>query len=286
MTCTELPVIDIDLPGTIALSVLAAAAAGRAVVEIRGSWREPANLYTATVLPPGSRKSAVHAAMNAPLLDVEEQLATTAAAGIAEAETQRDIADRAAAQAAAQASKADKENADKAMAEAIGAAHLAEAITIPVMPRIVADDITQKPPQVSSPSRAAGSPSSPRKAAASPPWQAGTPDSPTSRFSLKATLATCSASTANDAHPSTSPARRSPSASRCNRRYSRPSPGRNRPSDPHRRAIQLRRPGLRGPCGRMCPAWPRRQRERHIAVLSRPDGADQHPQTAGQRVRR
>jgi hypothetical protein len=74
---TQTPV---DLPGTIALSVLAAAVGGRAVAEIRGSWSEPLNLYVVTVLPPGTRKSAVHAELTAPLLHAEQQMAADASA--------------------------------------------------------------------------------------------------------------------------------------------------------------------------------------------------------------
>ena len=133
---TQTPV---DLPGTIALSVLAAAVGGRAVAEIRGSWSEPLNLYVVTVLPPGTRKSAVHAELTAPLLYAEQQMAADASARIAEARTQRGVADRATEKAIAEAAR---KNTTEATAEAVAAAHLAEAITVPVMPRIVADDVT------------------------------------------------------------------------------------------------------------------------------------------------
>jgi replicative DNA helicase len=133
---TQTPV---DLPGTIALSVLAAAVGGRAVAEIRGSWSEPLNLYVVTVLPPGTRKSAVHAELTAPLLHAEQQMAADASARIAEARTQRGVADRATEKAIAEAAR---KNTPEATAEAIAAAHLAEAITVPVMPRVVADDVT------------------------------------------------------------------------------------------------------------------------------------------------
>ena len=42
-----------DLGATVLLAVLSAAAGGRAVVEVRGSWREPVNLYTVAALPSG-----------------------------------------------------------------------------------------------------------------------------------------------------------------------------------------------------------------------------------------
>jgi hypothetical protein len=132
-----------DLPGTVALSVLAAAGGGRAVVEVRGSWREPVNLFAVAALPPGSRKSAVFAAMTQPLLDTEQALVETVGPQIIEAETMRTVAQRDADKRAREAAGTDHGDArNKAMAEAISAAQFAEGITIPVMPRLIADDIT------------------------------------------------------------------------------------------------------------------------------------------------
>jgi hypothetical protein len=132
-----------DLGATVVLGVLAAAAGGRAVVEVRGSWREPLNLFTVAAMFPGSRKSAVFDVMTEPLLATEHALVEKTEPQIIEAETQRRVAQRDADKAAARASGLDKgEERDKAVADAVGAAQLAEAIIVPVMPRLVADDIT------------------------------------------------------------------------------------------------------------------------------------------------
>lgn len=132
-----------DLAGTVLLAVLSAACGGRAVVEVRGSWREPVNLYAVTALPSGSRKSAVFAEMTAPLLDTEHSLVEGTRPLILENETQRRIAQQGAERAARTASGIDDDEArKKATADAIAAAQLAEAITVPVMPRLVADDVT------------------------------------------------------------------------------------------------------------------------------------------------
>src|SRR5204863_3288609 len=56
-----------DLGASVALAVLATAAGGRAVVEVRGSWREPVNIFTGAALPSGARKSAVFAELTGPL---------------------------------------------------------------------------------------------------------------------------------------------------------------------------------------------------------------------------
>lgn len=136
---TEFAQVPVDLPAVISLAVLAAAAGGRAVVEIRGSWREPLNLYTVAAMPPGSRKSAVFSELTDPLLSTERAMAQDARAQITEAETQRTIAERKAAHAREAAGRADD---DEKTADAVSAAQLAEAITVPVMPRLVADDVT------------------------------------------------------------------------------------------------------------------------------------------------
>ena len=66
---------DPAMPATSALSVLSACTGGHAEIEIRGGWREPLCLYTATIAAPGERKSAVQLAMVRPLLDAERDLA-------------------------------------------------------------------------------------------------------------------------------------------------------------------------------------------------------------------
>ena len=143
ITClTEFAQVPADLPAVITLPVLGAAAGGRVIVEIRGSWREPLNLYAVTALPPGSRKSAVFAELTQPLLDAEHHMVENAGPWITEAATERKIAQRDADKLAAQAAGAKGDARDRAQAEAIAAAQMAEAITVPVMPKLVADDIT------------------------------------------------------------------------------------------------------------------------------------------------
>jgi replicative DNA helicase len=131
-----------DLAGTIALAVLSTAAGGRAVVEVRGSWREPTNLYTVVAMPPGSRKSPVFSTLTAALLRAEQQLAEQARPLIVEAELLRKVKGKAAEHAANLAGKAKGEQAEALMAEAIAAEQAAAAITVPIEPRLIANDIT------------------------------------------------------------------------------------------------------------------------------------------------
>jgi replicative DNA helicase len=137
----------IDLAGSIALACLSTAAGGRAEVEVRGSWREPTNLYTVVVLPPGSRKSAVFAAMVAPILAAEKALIERAAPAIIEAELTAKVAGKAAEKTALAAANADASGRDTLIAEATAAAMNAEAIAVPAKPQLVADDVTSEKAQ-------------------------------------------------------------------------------------------------------------------------------------------
>ena len=113
------------------------------MVEVRGSWREPVNLYTVTALPPGARKSAVFAEMTRPLLDSEASMVAGSRAKILEAETLRKIALRDADKAAAKAAGIETAKArEKASADAVAQAQLAEAIIVGVIPRLIAGDVT------------------------------------------------------------------------------------------------------------------------------------------------
>lgn len=133
-----------DLAGCIALAALSTAAAGgRAVVEIRPGWREPVNLFTAVAMPPGSRKSAVFAAMTAPLLAAEAELVELARPVVVEAELTARVAQARAEKAAKAAETAATADARmSAFADASSAALAAEELTVPVLPRLIADDIT------------------------------------------------------------------------------------------------------------------------------------------------
>lgn len=126
-----------------ALGVLAACAGGRAEVEVRPGWREPLCLYLATVAGPGERKSAVQAAMTRPLVDTEAKLAEAGVLERLEADTLRTVALKAAELAKSAAGRAtDAASRAKLEAEAIAAEQSAQAVNVPPIPRILADDIT------------------------------------------------------------------------------------------------------------------------------------------------
>ena len=133
---------DPGMAGTTCLAMLAAAAGGRVKLEVRGNWREPVNLFTTTVAGLGERKSAVQAVMSAPLQEAESELADRVRTQRREAMITKDVATKAAEIARAKAGKAQGAERDELLKEAIGAMQAAETIDVPVLPRLLADDIT------------------------------------------------------------------------------------------------------------------------------------------------
>ena len=132
-----------DLAGCLVLTALSTAAGGRAVVEVRPGWHEPVNLYVVVALPPGERKSPAFKALTAPILDAERRLVEEAGPRIDEAELHLRVA-RARAERAARAAEnaLTAEAQAEHLAEASDAAAAVRAITVPAVPRLVADDIT------------------------------------------------------------------------------------------------------------------------------------------------
>ena len=136
---------DAGMAASVLLGALAAAAGGHARVWIRAGWSEPVNIFTVSVAEPGSRKSAVFGAMTDPLGDAEKQLVARGAA----ARWETDVALKVALQAAeklqreaATAAAAKDKTADEKLADAMHARAAAEAITVPIDPRLLADDVT------------------------------------------------------------------------------------------------------------------------------------------------
>jgi replicative DNA helicase len=131
-----------DLAGMLALSAVAALAAGIVRVQIRPGWQEPVNIYTATALPPGARKSAVFADMTRPLVRFDSDEVDRMRAIILEETVSKKIAERARDQAETAAGKATADSRDRLAAEAIDAADKAARIIVPAAPRLLADDAT------------------------------------------------------------------------------------------------------------------------------------------------
>ncbi|MFI6765628.1 YfjI family protein [Streptomyces sp. NPDC050355] len=131
-----------DLAGSIALSVLATAAGGRSEVHVRGSWKEPTNLYVAVALPPANRKSAVFTLLSDPLYEAEKRLVEAATPAIVEAEVTARMTKEAAENAASKAAKAGPDERDALMESAQALAQTAASVRVPAEPQLLADDAT------------------------------------------------------------------------------------------------------------------------------------------------
>jgi hypothetical protein len=131
-----------DLAALLALSVCSVGIARRVVVEPRPGWREPVNLFTAVLLEPGNRKSAVFADAMKPLRELEAELIEAARPEVARAQSDRR-------QDEARLRKLEKTAAEKHGDEAAQARHAAGNLAAdladgaePVLPRLMVDDAT------------------------------------------------------------------------------------------------------------------------------------------------
>lgn len=134
--------VPVDLPGLLVLSALAAAAGGRCVVEPWPGWREPVNLYVAVAMPPGARKTPVFKHVIRPLEQAERLAVEIAKPEVAEARVRYQAAKAKADKADKDAENASKEAAEEAVHFATQMRLMAEAITVPALPRLLADDCT------------------------------------------------------------------------------------------------------------------------------------------------
>lgn len=133
----------LDLPGVLVLSVLSAATGGRLEVEARQGWREPMNTFTVVVLPPGERKSAAFSAATRPLFEVEKILIDRTQRDIVEATTRAETTRKTASRKRVEASAVDEPRArEEQLTGAIELALEADAIVVPAVPRLIADDAT------------------------------------------------------------------------------------------------------------------------------------------------
>lgn len=132
-----------DLSGMLALSVLATVAAGKFEIKINDSWIEPLNLYSLVALPPASRKSAVFALLQKPLLKYEKEKAEEVTPAIIEALNLQKILEQelkyAQNAAAKSQSLSKRENLRRLGASK---AQELEELRVPVLPLLCVDDVT------------------------------------------------------------------------------------------------------------------------------------------------
>jgi len=134
--------VPVDLPAMLALTALSAAAGGRAFVQVKPGYDEKLNLYTATAMAPGSRKTPVFMRVTAPLMAYEHDAIVEATAEVHEAKIRLAIAKADAVKAQIEAEKAGTDARAGAAHYAAVKAMEAESITVPTMPRLLVDDAT------------------------------------------------------------------------------------------------------------------------------------------------
>lgn len=126
-----------DLPAMLALGVISAAATGSVEVEIRRDWTEPVHLYLAVAMAPGSAKSPVLHRMTAPVkkvaAELREEVQPLIKAGMARKRIFEEIAERAERAAA-------REATPEAVEQAVSARLAADAVTVPIDPRLLVDE--------------------------------------------------------------------------------------------------------------------------------------------------
>lgn len=134
--------VPVDLPAMQTLAVLSTTAARRIEVEIWPGWKEPVNLYTAVVLPPAERKTAVNRTIIAPLERHERTRIAAMRDEIAEANAEHELLE---AEYRAAVTRAAKANGDDQLAAEGDARALAVKLAkhhVPSVPRLLADDVT------------------------------------------------------------------------------------------------------------------------------------------------
>jgi hypothetical protein len=129
-----------DLAGMLAITVGAVVSAKLVQVEVWEGWTEPANLFTATALKSGSRKTTVFERMCTPIEEYEAVLIEDTAQEIAEQRTRHHVHEGRLKKCEQRASKAQGAEFDTLTAEAIQAADDLASIKVPAEPRLLVDD--------------------------------------------------------------------------------------------------------------------------------------------------
>lgn len=124
--------VPVDLPAMLGLVALAVISAGKAEVEIKGTWREQLNLYLTVAMPPGSGKSPAFKAMLSALDEWELELSEGIDQDIELAEQRKRIAEKAMKRAE---DSGDFNEAQRMLLEL-------QQVEVPKRPRLSADDAT------------------------------------------------------------------------------------------------------------------------------------------------
>jgi hypothetical protein len=131
-----------DLAGCLSLAAASAAIARRFEIHPRSDWREPANIYSATVLPPGHRKSAVFSLVQAPMIEAEREACGIAEPVIAAAEARHEHLAGRIKRAQSGVAKMAGVEADEALREIARLKTELRSMRVPARPQYTVDDCT------------------------------------------------------------------------------------------------------------------------------------------------
>jgi replicative DNA helicase len=135
-----------DMAAMLALAVLATSCARKLRVHVRDGWSEPPCIYTAIVLPPANRKSAVMRDARAPLDAYEREQAEQHASEIASTRDALDVAQKRHARALDRAAKTEGAERTAAEQDAYDARNELSAAERAIVraPRLTCGDTTQE----------------------------------------------------------------------------------------------------------------------------------------------
>lgn len=137
---------ELQVPeGVVAMFLLAACASAIArKIEVSpwAGWVEPTNIYTAIVQEPGARKSVVSGRILKPILAYEKELAIAVTPKRNQAIGDKELLKKRIAKLEADAAKADRAGMGTIQEEIHALRAEMDAIEVPVIPRLVADDVT------------------------------------------------------------------------------------------------------------------------------------------------
>lgn len=129
-----------DLVANLVISTTALAVARKAEVEVRAGWKEPLNIWTATVLGSGERKSTVFTQVTRIVEEFEEEESRRLGPAIAEAQSRIKIMEQKLNDAQRQAARAELHEQSEAGAEADRLARELAMMQVPVHPKLIVDD--------------------------------------------------------------------------------------------------------------------------------------------------
>ncbi len=133
--------VPVELPVAMTIAVLATAAQGRFVLEVRPGYEEPLNVYTLCPLDPANRKSAVVEACSAPLKEWEREAEQAMAAEVKAVSSKRQTLERAIEGRRKKAVNCSDMAELEALQKDITALE-AELPEVPRIPRLLADNTT------------------------------------------------------------------------------------------------------------------------------------------------